>query len=71
MGLTRTKGKAPKDLKKTFCLIFSFWEEKGHRVDWLVTEHLSAQGRPDSRGGLIVYGVQTKLELLLLRHLTR
>jgi len=51
MGLTRTKGKAPKD-KKTFCLIFSLLEEKGHRVDWLVTEHLSAQGRPDPRGGL-------------------
>jgi hypothetical protein len=43
--------KHPK-IKKTFCLIFSFLEEKGHRVYWLVTEHLSAQGRPDPRGGL-------------------
>jgi hypothetical protein len=67
MALTRTKWKAPKDrkldlsqglkekhpkIKKTFCFIFSILEEKGHRVDWLVTEHLSAQCRPDPRGGL-------------------
>jgi hypothetical protein len=32
------------------------------RVDRLVTEHLSAQGRPDPRGVSVVSGVQTKLE---------
>jgi hypothetical protein len=37
--------------------------EKCDRVDQPVTEHLSAQGRPDPKGrrGLIVSGVQTKL----------
>ncbi len=40
------------------------------RVDRLVTEHLSTQGRPDPRGGLLCYGVQTKLKPLLLMHLT-
>ncbi len=40
------------------------------RVDQPVTEHLSTQGRPDPRGGLLCYGVQTKLEPLLLAHLT-
>jgi hypothetical protein len=32
------------------------------RVNRLVTEHLSAQGRPDPRGVSVVSGVQTKLE---------
>jgi hypothetical protein len=41
-------------------------------VDQLVTKHLSAQGRPDPRGGegSVVFGVQTKLEPLLSMHLT-
>ncbi len=40
------------------------------RVDQPVTEHLSTQDRPDPRGGLLCYGAQTKLEPLLLAHLT-
>jgi len=35
-----------------------------------MTEHLSTQGRPNPRGGVSCYGVQTKLEPLLLAHLT-
>jgi hypothetical protein len=37
----------------------------------LVIEHLKAQGRLDPRGGLVISDVQTKLEPLLLMHLTR
>jgi hypothetical protein len=40
------------------------------RVDWLVTGHLSAQGRLDPRGAFVVSGVQTKLEPLFLTHMT-
>jgi hypothetical protein len=40
------------------------------RVNWPVTEHLSAQGRLDSRGELsVVSDVSTKLEPFLLTHL--
>jgi hypothetical protein len=31
-------------------------------IEWLVSEHLSIQHRLDSRGGFVVFGVQTKLE---------
>ncbi len=40
------------------------------RVDWLVTKHLSAQVGQIQAEGSIVSGVQTKLEPLLLMHLT-
>jgi hypothetical protein len=33
-----------------------------------VTEHLSPQGRPDLGEYSVVSGVQTKFELLLLKH---
>jgi hypothetical protein len=39
------------------------------RVELPMSNHLSAQGRPDPRGGLLCFGVQTKLEPLLLVHL--
>jgi hypothetical protein len=39
------------------------------RVDLHMTKHLSAQDRRDPRGeGFIVFGVQKKLEPLLLAH---
>jgi hypothetical protein len=39
-------------------------------IERLVSEHLSIQGRLDSRGGLVVVsGVETKLESLLFTHL--
>jgi hypothetical protein len=40
------------------------------RVHQLMTEHLSTQERPDPRKGSLVSGVQTKVEPLLLVHLT-
>jgi len=40
------------------------------RGSMLMTEHLSTQGRLNQRGGVSCYGVQTKLEPLLLAHLT-
>jgi hypothetical protein len=41
-------------------------------IEQLVSEHLSIEGSPDSRGGFVISGVQTKLEpLLLLMHLVR
>ncbi len=46
----------------SMCLVF--------RVDRQVIEHLKAQGRLDPKGGLVVSDVQTKLEPLLLVHLT-
>ncbi len=47
---------------------FKMWNQEDVRVDWQVTEHFRAdriQGE-----GSVVSGVQTKLELLLLLHLT-
>ncbi len=40
------------------------------RVDWLVTKHLSAQGRPDPRGRLCCLWCPKILEYLLLTYLT-
>ncbi len=40
------------------------------RVDWLVTEQLSAQSRLDPRGELCCFWCPNKLEPLLLAHLT-
>jgi hypothetical protein len=39
------------------------------RVEWPVSEHVSAQDRLDTRGGLCCSGVHTKLEPLLSMHL--
>ncbi len=50
-------------IEHLMCLVF--------RVDQSVIEHLKAQGRLDPRGGLVISDVQTKLEPLLLMHLTR
>jgi hypothetical protein len=37
------------------------------RVNWLMIKHLSAQGKLDPRALSLVFGLQTKLELLLMQ----
>jgi hypothetical protein len=40
------------------------------KVEQLMNNHLNAQGKLNLRGGLYSFGVQTKLEPLLLAHMT-
>jgi hypothetical protein len=39
------------------------------KVEQLMNDHLNTQGKSDLRGGLYSFGVQTKLEPLLLAHM--
>jgi len=53
-----------------FKLQIELWLSCKYRVNQVVIEHLSILGKPYIRGMFHVYGVQAKLEPLLLAHLT-